>query len=64
MLIKIVMALSVLKIIAAKIGKEVEGSDYYVSGIGGLKESNMGQCLDGCIVLMVLPLIWQQLNTI
>ena len=31
-------ALSVLKIIAAKNGKEVEGSDYYVSGIGGLKE--------------------------
>ena len=35
-------ALSVLKIIAAKNGKEVEGSDYYVSGIGGLKEKQHG----------------------
>ena len=35
-------ALSVLKIIAAKNGKEVEGSDYYVSGIGGLKEKQYG----------------------
>lgn len=35
-------ALSVLKIIASKNGKEVEGSDYYVSGIGGLKEKQHG----------------------
>lgn len=34
--------LSVLKVIAAKNGKEVEGSDYYVSGIGGLKEKQHG----------------------
>lgn len=35
-------ALSVLKTIAAKNGKEVTGSDYYVSGIGGLKEKQHG----------------------
>lgn len=35
-------ALSVLKTLAAKNGKEVEGSDYYVSGIGGLKEKQHG----------------------
>ena len=35
-------ALSVLKVIAAKNGKEVTGSDYYVSGIGGLKEKQHG----------------------
>ena len=38
----LINALSVLKIIAAKNGKEVEGSDYYVSGIGGLKEKQHG----------------------
>ena len=35
-------ALSVLKTIAAKNGKEVAGSDYYVSGIGGLYEKQHG----------------------
>ena len=35
-------ALSVLKTLAAKNGKEVEGSDYYVSGIGGLYEKQHG----------------------
>ncbi len=42
MAVDISEALSVLKIIAAKNGKEVEGSDYYVSGIGGLKEKQHG----------------------
>lgn len=35
-------ALSVLKTLAAKNGKEVAGSDYYVSGIGGLYEKQHG----------------------